>query len=345
MTRDTILIFAGAGASKAVDADSYPTTVDFFERLPSSISSNPLFTTVVEWLNHGDSTKTLDIELVLWALEELAQYAEQINDDNALLGWLLRSHRLDRALGLKHNYTDVLGAASRLRQVIRTLLDEVNREVYRFYSSQPTVAKVRSNWLALLDPLTREQDKAIELFTTNYDVIIEFVLNELANKDIGLREIKTGRYERGVHRILDLNTWSIDSRDSTHRGLLTKLHGSIDWSRGTDEIYISDPLFKGSHDRHVILYPGSKGSPDQRPFTDFDAYLQHVLAEAAQLVFIGFSFRDEHLNTVLRQATRPDAKIILLNPKDVDAPYQDFQQISGEFNSDSVSDLLKRLQS
>ena len=33
-SKKTILIFAGAGASKAVSPDDYPTTVEFFKRLP-----------------------------------------------------------------------------------------------------------------------------------------------------------------------------------------------------------------------------------------------------------------------------------------------------------------------
>ena len=34
-----ILIFAGAGASRAIDKDNYPTTVEFYDRLPEEINN------------------------------------------------------------------------------------------------------------------------------------------------------------------------------------------------------------------------------------------------------------------------------------------------------------------
>jgi hypothetical protein len=70
-----VVVFAGAGASKAVDADSYPTTVDFFSGLPKSVTSNRLFTNLVEFLKQEDSGRILDIELVLWALHQLRDSA------------------------------------------------------------------------------------------------------------------------------------------------------------------------------------------------------------------------------------------------------------------------------
>ncbi len=43
MKKQVYLIFAGAGASKAVSADRYPTTIEFFEKLPETIRNTHLF--------------------------------------------------------------------------------------------------------------------------------------------------------------------------------------------------------------------------------------------------------------------------------------------------------------
>ena len=41
-----IIVFAGAGASTAVDPKKYPTTEGFYSKLPSSIINDPLFVEV-----------------------------------------------------------------------------------------------------------------------------------------------------------------------------------------------------------------------------------------------------------------------------------------------------------
>ena len=44
-----ILVFAGAGASKAVGPENYPTTLEFFERLPEQIRKDPLFLHILSY--------------------------------------------------------------------------------------------------------------------------------------------------------------------------------------------------------------------------------------------------------------------------------------------------------
>ena len=74
-----ITIFAGAGASKAVDPDQYPTTVEFFDRLPISVATNLLFESVVAFLMQDDKNRILDIEIILWELSELLSFCEQVS--------------------------------------------------------------------------------------------------------------------------------------------------------------------------------------------------------------------------------------------------------------------------
>jgi hypothetical protein len=57
-----ILVLAGAGASCALDAQRYPTTAEFFKRLPKKVLRNKLFAQVCEFLK-GPSAPAVIREL------------------------------------------------------------------------------------------------------------------------------------------------------------------------------------------------------------------------------------------------------------------------------------------
>ena len=53
-----ILVFAGAGASAAIDSKKYPTTEGFFNNLSESIKNDPLFVVVKEFLETSNAKYT-----------------------------------------------------------------------------------------------------------------------------------------------------------------------------------------------------------------------------------------------------------------------------------------------
>jgi hypothetical protein len=89
-----ILVFAGAGASKGVDADAYPTTVEFFDRLPNDITRDALLRLVIEYVKTKRPADTIDIELVLWALDEASRTAREVATVDSAFGYLLDNNRL-----------------------------------------------------------------------------------------------------------------------------------------------------------------------------------------------------------------------------------------------------------
>ena len=200
------------------------------------------------------------------------------------------------------------------------MVDLINRQVYDFYSRIPDREALATTWLPLLEALLgRGTRQRVEIFTTNYDLVLERAA-EMVGGPASDRPISTGR-TGGLQTRLDLDQWrpaaraTADPRSS--RGLVTKLHGSVDWSRVGDAIFVGEPGYKGSEERHVIIYPGYKGAFDREPFTIFDAHFRAAAAEATDLIFVGFAFRDEHINNILRQATNPQAKIVVIDPADV----------------------------
>ncbi len=291
-----ILVFVGAGGSAAVDPKQYPTTLEFFNLLPDSITTNTLFTSVKGFLT-GPKKKekgTIDIEDVLETLNELQVNGQRAIDKTKILGWTLGGE-----LGFISGVSfDAL--AQSMEQLIKThaapLASEIHRQVYDLYAEEPDPTQLK-DWVSLLSGLA-EIDPAIEIFTTNYDLVLESLI-PLVKPDI-----KTGRDSTsGIQTRLDITPWLLSMPDDPSRpsGLLTKLHGSVDWQRGRKgKINISD-TDTGSDDKHCILYPGHKGEPTEEPFKVFHEYFRRVIRSRtlSAAVFVGFAFRDEYINFLL----------------------------------------------
>lgn len=342
------IVFAGAGASKAVDPSQFPSTVEFFDRLPPDISKSEMFTLVSAMLGgRRGGDRVIDIEQVLWALGELRNFLLQVGDTSTVPGWFLHGARLLKPISLTTDFGNLIQNAPRVLEVVQNLIDAINVQIYNWYSKEPDAALLESNWLALLRPLLRSGER-VEVFTTNYDLVIEVAADKLARE--GLPEISTGR-KGAIQRYLDESEWVRPPRDPKlpegPGGLLTKLHGSVDFARGPERIFVGDPLFKGSHDRHVILYPGFKGVPDREPFVLFHNHFARALAQSVRLLFVGFAFRDEHINGLIERYTLPRAAVAIINPVDeipgLPLPKERVKHIKGYFDEPHIVEALQDL--
>ncbi len=81
-------------------------------------------------------------------------------------------------------------------------------------------------------------------------------------------------------------------------------------------------MFTGDHARQGIIYPGFKGKSQIAFFDIFHNYLASRLSDAHVVIFIGFAFRDEHINTILQSAVGRSTKVLVINPdKSVEFPH------------------------
>lgn len=341
------LVFAGAGASRAVSGEKYPTTKEFFERLPATISEAELFKQVRTYLrrNSGAST-TLDIEQVLWVLRELDSQARAVKDPEQLFGWLLRENRLAKVLatsGDRHTYFKE--AADQLLQRTSNLVGRINECVYDLYATEPTVEELEENWFALLRGLLEIECPSIDIVTTNYDLVLENALSLLRQNGLGVCDLG---WAGDVSRRLELEKWTNPDTgrggaSSSSVGLLTKLHGSVNWRRAGTDILISDPLYKGSHEKHAIIYPGFKGRPKEEPFIAFHEYFARALSHADVIIFIGFAFRDEYIEDLCSRWIPSSARVFSVNPdKAALVPFsrKRVTRLQESFSSESVRRLL-----
>ena len=84
-----ILLFAGAGASAAIDANKYPTTIEFYKQLKEEIKSS-MGSILEGYFNQyisrkENNKKPMDIEEVLGAIKEF-KYDLSPCIDNKIIG-------------------------------------------------------------------------------------------------------------------------------------------------------------------------------------------------------------------------------------------------------------------
>lgn len=82
--RAKILVFAGAGASFAVNKEKYPTTAGFIGRFPESLAGEQFFRHIKANLARKFGEGTPDVEKILWCIEELIEYFQKANDPKSL---------------------------------------------------------------------------------------------------------------------------------------------------------------------------------------------------------------------------------------------------------------------
>ena len=330
----TIVVFAGAGASKAVAPDKYPTTIEFFNDLPDNITEKELFKQTVEFLKQDSGDGPIDIELLLWRLSELKDFCSQFHDTSNLPGWILSNNRLGKAILRKHVS---LGEAGKLlatcSRELDVLVSDINKRVYDLYGQLPENSQLENTWDPLFNGLEGFGAK-IEVVTSNYDMILESALDNNKVADIGWRG--------SIVRSLDTSLWD-NTEDESSLGLLTKLHGSINWTKNDEKIFVGDPTFKNDHDAHAIIYPGFKGRPVDATFLSFHNYFSKALSEADVAIFIGFAFRDEYINDICERSVRGQTRIGILNPeRNLDLPFLNtkVQHWEKGFDKDSVREVL-----
>jgi hypothetical protein len=143
-----------------------------------------------------------------------------------------------------------------------------------------------------------------------------------------------------VQRFLDLTQWQEDAKRTG--GLLTKLHGSLNWKFNGDRIAIGDSGFTGIHAKHAIIYPGFKGRSNAAFFEPFHDYFSRMLAVADHVLIVGFAFRDEYITQLLRTSLAPSAKLTVIDPqKSVKYPInRPVNRIVGGFDRESVNAFL-----
>jgi hypothetical protein len=145
-------------------------------------------------------------------------------------------------------------------------------------------------------------DKTKLIATLNYDLAIENAAQQVGEEvDYGLDQWeKQKRVE-----------WN---RRSAVR--LLKLHGSINWTGDSENVKVRTDEIK-AYERRVMIFGGTENKlSSEGPFLQFLYRFERSLFSNGSLLVVGYSFRDPHINAVLRRwyLTRQKAEITVIDP-------------------------------
>lgn len=176
-------------------------------------------------------------------------------------------------------------------------------------------------------------DYSLRMYTLNYDSIFRHLLEQVDVEVFdGFEKADSGFEERGLH-VPDPG--GILSNDNGH--IHYNLHGCSDWRvedindsgmpsyqyfrSGAPHIESSEAVVEFEKGRRLLLSNIISGYQKvQRtyvtPFRQMLASFDHDCLEAEEIFLIGYSYADEHINEIIRNAKKykPDIKITVINP-------------------------------
>jgi hypothetical protein len=284
------ILFLGAGASNAL---GFPTTKEFMQDA-NKMTYGEVYNEVVDFCKKKYASQVVDIEQVLWELKDFDTWFDSLSRDDAYRRWLmLTASTVGNPRLLKEKGAKVV-----------KLITDVYKLVYDVYWKDGTDST------EVYRPLMKLIPEPLDIYTTNYDLCIE---NAFSNADK-----LNGYFTDGFNYNGTTIKWDKSNYDG-HKVKLYKLHGSVNWKRAknkTEGIWrVIQHDFTG-HEDQCMIYPGFKDKPAEEPFAWLHEQLGESLIKAQCCITIGFSFRDNYINTLFTDALwkNPKLKIVMWNP-------------------------------
>jgi hypothetical protein len=354
------LIFLGAGASKPY---GIPTLQEFSQDALDTLKQNgheELIQKIQETLNEFEMP--LDFESLYSILEGLTNPIKSVQYAGPFTAFLVRNKN---NLPKNYDYSKVL---SDLRRIIYDKCSIINdqavfKKVERNMDHLLEVtAKNRTiEWISGL--VGRQSTYLSNIFaTTNYDMSLELYFFSKGIPIIDGYEEKGGSIEKYFDPFILSKIYS----DRKSRGII-KLHGSI-WQflRGDTMIKTKlDPHSKAlpfsiQVEKEMMIYPTKEKDLLNYQFFPFFSIFKNI--RWSKLLVIGYSFRDEPINTAIIEnlMLTEKSQIIIIDPKPMEVldnlystmpenlkwkiPKHRLFTFAGKFGSDDIFDYLKKIE-
>ncbi len=276
----------GAGTSCAL---GIPNITQITEDVEKSLTGDFLkcFTIIKEDLKSA-SSKPVNIEDIL-------NQVRRIRD--------ITNNREDK------NYLNVCGKDAKDLDV------EICNKIYKIINDKELMATLddTKRFFAWLDLQNRDYSK--EIFTTNYDLIIEKSLEETT---IPYFDGFVGSYEPFFWQ--DSIDRFVDKNDITKNWIrLWKIHGSLSWfwkknkATGAYSIVRSGKIGDLKKDNNeLVIYPSKDkyDSSRKQPFIAyFDRLKNYLISGELLFIFTGYSFSDQHINDLIFNCLRTNNRL------------------------------------
>lgn len=214
--------------------------------------------------------------------------------------------------------------------------DRLNKNRYHFHETFIKRLLQRPNNL-----------KRANLFTTNYDMAFDYALDNLGIHYInGFMGVHNRCFRPEVYDY-DLYYPGQSVTGKVHRAEKVlkyyKIHGSLSWlatkpnvsnTYGIKEIPLNDE-FKVGDDNELMVYPcvSKKSFTLDLPYSElFRQFSQTINQPQSVLLCVGYSFYDEHINDIIKQALSiPSFTLIIANfspTKDEKSPIEELRKLN-----------------
>jgi hypothetical protein len=165
----------------------------------------------------------------------------------------------------------------------------------------------------------------VQIFTTNYDLLIELACEEL-------RLVLINGFEGVFHRCWNPGCFDYDvGKTTTHPKTprfepsarhirLYKLHGSLSWFKDNAEFYEEKPSSMSSR-IPLIIYPSRLKYTEsiRPPFDWLFRRFSDAVSKAKLLICIGYRFADKHLNQYIDIGLNNGLSLLVFSKEPIDA--------------------------
>jgi len=200
----------------------------------------------------------------------------------------------------------------------KTADTEICQEIYRIISEKERKAdlSLTNRFFAWYNLLNRDFSK--EVFTTNYDLIIEKSL-ELSR--IPYFDGFVGAYEPFFWQ--ESIDYPVTREDLTKNWVrLWKLHGSLSWFWRQDKERRVNRIVRLGHigddkcvNNELVIYPSREkyDSSRKQPFVAYFDRMRNYMS-SGELLFVisGYSFSDQHINEIIFNCLRRNTRLFVL---------------------------------
>lgn len=301
--------FFGAGTSCALGVPNISTLTTGVENaLQDDHQTN--FKKIKDDLKSTYPDKTINIEDILNQLRQIRS---------------ITGERADKS------YLDISGESA-------TELDnEICKQIYEIISKSESTVDLSNTkkFFAWLNMQNRDFSK--EIFTSNYDLIIEKSLEAIRTPYF---DGFVGSYEpffwpESIDRF-------VEKSDLTQNWIrLWKIHGSLSWfwkkngdSKSHNIVRVGKISDIANLDNELVIYPSKEkyDSSKKQPFVAyFDRFKNVLLGGERLFVFTGYSFSDQHINEIAFNSLRQNNRLFILVFFYQDSEVEELYKVSSPF--------------
>ncbi|MBU2492661.1 MAG: SIR2 family protein [Bacteroidetes bacterium] len=195
---------------------------------------------------------------------------------------------------------------------------QICKKIYKVILEKENIANLDSTkkffaWLSLLN---REYSK--EIFTTNYDLIIEKSLeaNQIPYFDGFVGSFEPFFLQSSIDH-------EVHNKDLTKNWIrLWKIHGSLSWFWKKDTKLNAQKIIRigkiadiSKYENELVIYPSKDkyDSSRKQPFIAYFDRLKNYLSNGELLfIFVGYSFSDQHINDIIFNCLRENNRLFAI---------------------------------